>query len=231
MNRFDRIVSVLLTAAAVVVALVLVKREITPSAPLRVELGAREPVFHERWEDRLSDRNSYRVGPWPAPVRVAVFFDLECPFCARFDEDVLQPLMDWGEPDVSVALIHLPLRMHRFAVVAANALECARDQEVGDRFRQLVFRQQDSLGLKDFQQFADEVGVEDEAEFERCISAPTDRVRVTEGRRLALDLGLSGAPAVFVNEWQLGQPPGANELRKMIFRVRQGLSPVEDASP
>jgi protein-disulfide isomerase len=127
--------------------------------------------------------------------------------------------------------IHLPLRMHRFAVVSGNALGCARDQGAGEAFRRLVFSQQDSLGLKDFREFASEVGIEDQSEFERCISAPTDRARVTEGRGLAVDMGLSGTPAVFVNQWQLAQPPSSSELRAMIIRVREGSSPVKGATP
>ena len=123
-DRVERFISLALAGAAVVIASSLAHREffrdanaaqaVKPNSGLAVDAT---PVAE--WKQVLGAARI--LGNPAARVTIAEFSDLECPFCAQFDE-TLRRVRDKYPNDVAFAFVHFPLPMHTFARPAATAL-------------------------------------------------------------------------------------------------------------
>jgi len=91
-----------------------------------------------------------------------------------------------------------------------------------------LFNHQNALGLKPWGELADEAGVPDLVLFESCIESAEPIRLLLEGKEFADQLGVRGTPTVIVNGWQLGQPPTAKELDRMVKLILAGKSPVSE---
>ncbi len=225
-DLLDRVVSTALTLAALAVVVVVLRREFLQS-PGPVALAPTSPHLIEDWESRVDERLLNRIGSVDAPVQIAVFFDLECPFCARFDQEVMAPFLLDRPADVSVSFIHYPLSIHRFAEPAAKAFECATAQGVMLPFMQRVYAQADSLGLKSWSAYAAESGVTDLGAFQACVDEPGLPGKVSLGLSLAENLKIRGTPTIVVNGWDFASPPDIDDLYEAVDRVRRGDPPFE----
>ena len=58
-----------------------------------------------------------------APVTLVVFTDLQCPFCARGHESLVELERRYGEARLRVVIKHVPLANHAFAVPAARVAQ------------------------------------------------------------------------------------------------------------
>jgi protein-disulfide isomerase len=58
-----------------------------------------------------------------APVTLVVFTDLQCPFCARGHESLVELERRYGEARLRVVIKHVPLANHPFAVPAARVAQ------------------------------------------------------------------------------------------------------------
>jgi protein-disulfide isomerase len=227
-ERVDRLVSVLLTIAVLIIAGVLVKREFfaneTPT-PTSVR-GHRQVV------DTQAIKEAGRaLGSSSARLQLIVFNDLECPFCRSFHETVTQISREFPA-DLGIVFVHLPLPNHRLAYPAARAAECAAGHDaVGGatatnenfaRMVEVMFRNQDSLGLKSWSAYAKDAGISDTVGFLACASSSTRVPRVERGIELAQEIGIGGTPAVIAEGRLLGAPPTEEQIREALARVRAG---------
>jgi protein-disulfide isomerase len=159
------------------------------------------------WEQIAS--KGRRLGPSSAPITLVVFSDFECPACRRFASDVVPALESRYPGQVARIYRHWPLTSHRFAYHAAKASECAAAQGRFESFHDVVFAQQQQLGLKSFHELAAESGVRDLDTFDSCMKVETmttidaDIAEVTR-------LGGTGTPTILINGWMLA---GGNDLR------------------
>lgn len=149
-------------------------------------------------------RGGHRIGPENAMVTVVEFSDFECPFCARFSQHVVTAIRAAYPNDVAFVYRHFPLdKIHKEALPAARAAECAAEQGKFEAFHTLLFAQHDSLGAKPYSRFAKESAVPNLSAFETC-AARTDRVNALESDVSdAKQLGVRGTPTVFANGWRL----------------------------
>lgn len=154
-------------------------------------------------------------------VRLVKFTDLECPFCAAFHEGPLREVLDVHNEPISVTFVHLPLTgLHRFALPAAHAAECAHEQGRFREFLDVIYASQDSLGLRTWGAFAEDARVPDLARFELCVEGDPP-VRIAAGREWAEALGITGTPTLLINGWRLPTPPRTpGELLHAIERAR-----------
>ena len=221
-SRVDRVLSVALTTAALVMAAVVVFREIVP-APVQASAGVRStaPQYYEDW--RILLPLSRQLGDSAGPVHLIEFGDLECPACRHFHSDVLPPLVKAFDGKLSVRYVHLPLRNHRFARPAALAAECAATWGRFGPFVEVVFAKQDSLGLKSWASMAREAGVADTAAFGRCV-VTFRGVRLDSGAAVARRLGIAATPTIVVTGWRVPQPT-FEELSRAIENIMAGRDP------
>jgi protein-disulfide isomerase len=217
-----------LVAAAVTIAAAAARTAFFPPGGPQGRLL--EPEYHEEWEKWVASGRRF-WGDDGALMKIIEFGDLECPYCARFHQDVLQPFVEHHGDEVQVTFVHLPLRNHRFARPAAIAAECAAQQGRFSSFIELVLEKRDSIGLKTWESYADEAGVEDTTQFAAC-TANSDSVglQVDRGLELASGAGISGTPTIVVNGWRLPTPPTLSELESMLDRILSGADPVQVTS-
>ncbi len=220
-GRFDRLVSGTLVLCALAITGSVLSREF--GAPQRPVLPALDrPSLVEGWKDALAV--GIEIGDRSAPVKVIEFADLECPFCARFHEDMAM-VMEKFPKQVSLVFVHFPLANHRFALPAARAVECADARGRVAEMVSLLYQKQDSIGIKAWGAFAHEAGIADTLGFGRCAMNPAAVKRIDAGKSVGARLQVSSTPTVIVNGWRYGRPPDQVELEQIVRRVLQGGSP------
>ena len=196
----ETVATVLLTVTAVVVASVYVYTQLLDGESSRGEVVEVDEI--ENWEDDTA--LGIRVGPDDARMVVTEFMDFTCPFCAMVSPAV-DSLLSRYPSDVALVFQHFPLNGRSLALPSAVAAECAERQ---GRFRpmyQLLFAQQDSLGIRDWVSFAQEAGVPELEAFEECVKLPADSFpRIGAGRELGLQRNVTGTPTLFVNGRRFG---------------------------
>lgn len=231
MSRLERLLSALLTAAAVAVAAVVVKRELVspPVSSGRTRPVFDAPVYQTSWQDLISI--GVQVGDPNAPVNIIEFVDLECPACRLFHRTTLPSIGAQFGSKVSTTFIHFPLPMHRFAAVTAKAAECAAQQGRFSQFIDLTFEKQDSLGLKPWGAFAGEAEIRDTVLFLRCLHHPATIPRIDSGAVVGKRLGINATPTVIVNGWRFASPPSAEELSRVVKELLAGRQPFSGSHP
>jgi len=221
-TRFESRVNICIVIATTLAVVLFVKREgyfqalISKEPPSRNQLSV-APA--SQWSRMTS--SGERDGLVVAPVQIVEFADFECPVCRRF-ESVLRGVKKRYGDSLSLTFVHYPLSYHRFAISAARAAECAAVQGRFTRMHDVLFEQQDSLGLKPYTEFAQEAGVADAGAFASC-SARRDTVqRIKDGLALGDDLHILGTPTVVVNGWYVSALPTPSELDTIINRSLRG---------
>lgn len=157
----------------------------------------------------------YAIGPDDARYVIREFSDLQCPFCARFAEQVFPAIEATllARGDVRFEYHHLVLG-GRFANsgLAAEATECVADANPDDptafwRYLDALFeRQQAWSPLGDpapyFVRLPLEVGLSNEG-VAACLDARTHLEAVQASTTRAGEIGVGGTPTVFVGPFQL----------------------------
>lgn len=225
-ERLDRIATI-----AVVVACVAVVASISRQALAARETAAvaevhtnRPPEFVENWKSVYAD--GLRLDPDGRPVQLAVFSDLECPYCALFHLQVLPRLEKEFPGQIATTFMHLPIPSHRFAIPSAIALECAASQGRAREFLDHVYMGQDSIGLRSWANYAEAAKVAGIEDFNACIKreAPS---RITAGRDWANKLEVNATPTIIVNGWQFVSTPSESTLIRVIEALLEGRSPQD----
>ncbi len=186
--------TMLITAAAVVVASVYVHGHLAGGSPSRGK--GLEATEIENWQEDTD--LGIRIGPADARMVVTEFMDFTCPFCAMVVPAV-DSLLAHYPTDAALVFQHFPLDRPQ-SVPAAVAVECADRQGRFESTYRLLFAQQESLGSKPWATFAEEAGIPDLAAFSECVSMPADSFpRIDAGRDLGEARNIGGTPTLFVN--------------------------------
>ncbi len=222
-KRWETALTVTLVACAVITTGLVIRREFMSPENAPAEVPAREPEFVKEWQSFL-DKGEL-LGSAQAPVQLIEFADFECPFCARFTE-TLHTVRERYPDKVAVTFIHLPLEMHRFAEISARAAECADEQGRFEQMHDLLFKNQRTIGIKPWTEFAQEAGVPDTDAFDSCFKRTDSLPRVEAGKALAETLNVRGTPTLMINGWKLDRPPSVEELDRKVQAVLAGKPPV-----
>ena len=94
--------------------------------------------------------------------------------------------------------------------------------------KQILFAQQDSLGLMSWQTMAARASVADSAKFGECVEARPDIAKIQAGEEMARRLGVRGTPTIVVNGWMLGAVPSASDLERLIAMFARGENPFPE---
>ena len=211
---------VVMVLCTITITIVILRREIL--AP-RASSPPTPAVRVNDWPELVS--RGHRIGPEDAAVTLVTFSDFECPTCAylatqefprlreKYPGSVALVYRHWpltrhrfAYPAArkypgSVALVyrHWPLTRHRFAYPAARAAECAAQQGRFEAFHDVVYAQQDFIGVKTFAEMASEADVPDLHLFETCASNTEPVPSIEADIAKAIELGGTGTPTLVVN--------------------------------
>lgn len=156
------------------------------------------------------------IGNPGAPILVTVFVDYQCPFSAEADKHLGRLIQDLPE-SVAIVYRHYPLRSHRFAMAAAMAAECARDQGRFQAYHKSLFEHADSIGVIPWSLLASRAGIPDTRRFEACLLQEWPRARVEADLAIARAIGVLGTPTYVVNGLAFAGTWTPGRLREMVL--------------
>ena len=161
------------------------------------------------------------IGPADAPITIVEFGDFQCPFCKRFFDQTLQPLLKAYPDKIRFVWRHLPLTsIHSEAFPAAEASMCANEQNAFWQYHDKIFENQDKLGRELYIQIASDLGL-DIAAFEDCLNTEKYKEAVQEDLDFATSLGANSTPTFFINGLAL---VGAQPLSTFTSVIDQELN-------
>lgn len=138
-------------------------------------------------------------GPEDAAVTVIEFSDFQCPFCARFSAQTLPTVLENYGDRVRFVFRDFPLNsIHPFAAKAAEAAECADDQESFWDYHDLLFENQNALDVDSLKGHAASLDL-DVAAFDECLDSGKYTEEVAKDLEDGAAAGVRGTPAFFIN--------------------------------
>jgi protein-disulfide isomerase len=163
-------------------------------------------------------------GPATAKATLVVFCDFQSPYCARANER-LRDVRSRYEDAVRIQYRHNPLTtLYPQSQLAAEASAAAGEQGQFWRYHDILFSRRDApFDRATLEGYAKELGLELER-FRDALDSERARLMVDADSILAAQLGVRGAPVVFVN----GRPlRGLTELAKLESVIDEEIAGAE----
>ena len=172
------------------------KDSYSPEAAAAVTEPATTPAIN-RYEVPVDDDPS--LGPQDAPITIVEFSDFECPFCTKWYVEVWPRLQEAFPDQIRLVYRDFPLsNIHGNAIPAAEAANCAGEQNQYWEYHDLLFQAEQGLGVEAFRQYASEIGL-DEIAFNECLESRRYQDEVDADYRFATELGVRSTPTFFIN--------------------------------
>ena len=141
----------------------------------------------------------YRThGNADAPIQIIEYSDFECPFCKNFYETTYKQIKDKYGDQVSFIYKNLPLESHKYALKAAQAVQCAADQDKFVEMHDMLFEKAPELSKQQILDYADKLELNGK-DFLYCLDAEKKKAQVREQKQEAFSLGIRGTPAFVIN--------------------------------
>ena len=139
------------------------------------------------------------LGDAEAPVQMIVYSDFECPFCVKF-AGTMKEIEDSFKDKVAITFRHYPLSGHPEALKAAEASECAAEQDKFWEMHDKLFADNTArrMSLDQFKIDAADLGLNQE-QFNQCLSIGKYKDKINEQIAEAKKAGVTGTPTIFVN--------------------------------
>jgi protein-disulfide isomerase len=157
-------------------------------------------------------------GPENAPVTIIEFSDFQCPYCARV-LPTLQAIRERYGEKVRVVYRDYPLDFHKEAQKAAEAAQCAGEQDRFWDYHDRLFANQQALRVDQLKAHALNLGLDGDA-FAACLDSGKFASEVQADFRDGSQAGVSGTPAFFINGRFLN---GAQPLEAFLSVIDQEL--------
>lgn len=139
------------------------------------------------------------IGPENAPITIVEFSDYQCPYCIRWYTDVYGRLMSAYKDKIRFVYRDFPLySIHPEAQPAAEAANCAGEQNAYYAFHDALFSEKSGLGTDTYNQYASDLGLNVE-QFKKCISERRFKDEVETDSTYGSSIGVSSTPTFFIN--------------------------------
>ena len=137
-------------------------------------------------------------GPPDAPVTIVEFGDYQCPYCKQFYDETLPQISETYEGQIRFVFRDFPIPGHPDAQKAAEASECADDQERFWDYHDLLWANQSALDVDSLKAYAAQLGL-DTTTFDDCLDSGTNAEEVQNDYDDGVSYGVLGTPAFFIN--------------------------------
>ena len=132
-------------------------------------------------------------------LQIIEYSDYQCPFCERVEPTVEQIRKDYAGK-VEIVYKNYPLEsIHPFAMGAAIAAECARDQGKFWEYHDKLFANQQALDVPQLKQYATDLGL-DTAKFNTCFDTKAPAARIAADIQEAESHGVQGTPSFWIKD-------------------------------
>lgn len=163
-------------------------------------------------------------GDADAPVTIVEFTDYQCPYCGAFARDTEDALLDAYGDDVRFVVRHFPITgSHQYAQKAAEAAECAFDQDRFWEYHDVLFAHQDALDEASLRRYAKEVGL-DTRVFAACLASGEKAAVVATDQADGQRYGVSATPTFFINGQRFVGAKPIDEFEQVV----DGLLAADD---
>ncbi len=162
-------------------------------------------------------------GDIDAPITIVEFSDFQCSFCSGFHPTIMQVMQNY-QGRVKWVYKHFPLdSIHLQARPAAEASECADEQNKFWEFVDGLFENQSKLGETFYRGLASELGL-DMSQFEDCVSSRKYKDKVEQDLQQGIASGVRGTPGNFINGQSVSG--GAVPYETLKSLIDQALSEI-----
>ncbi len=173
-------------------------------------------------ESPVVNNDATKFGPDDAKVKLIEFSDFQCPYCQMFHTSISEVVKEYGDK-IQFVFKHLPLSsIHPKAMDASLAAECANEQGKFLEYAEKLFANQKIWGVaknnNNFTVYARQVGL-DTAQFNQCLKDEKYKGKIEASIKEAGEFGISGTPAIFVNNTFKGGVVQKEALKKMIDKA------------
>jgi len=146
------------------------------------------------------------MGDRDAPVTIIEFSDYQCPFCGRFYRNTLPLIRDNYIKAGKVKFVYrdFPLPFHSYAEIAAEAANCAGEQDKYWEMHDRLFENQRNLSRENIKNLARSLTLDMDA-FNECFDnnkySKEIKKDIIDGR----NAGVRGTPSFFIGRTQKGK--------------------------
>jgi len=130
-------------------------------------------------------------------VTLIEYSDFQCPYCQQY-YPVLKKILEDYKDKVKVVYKHYPLNFHPEAQKAAEASECANEQGKFWEMHDMLFENQESLGINNYKAWAVKLG-QNSKKFNDCLDSGKYGEKISKDYNEGVQKGVEGTPATFIN--------------------------------
>jgi len=145
------------------------------------------------------------------------YTDFQCPFCARHANttffQIKKEYVDTGK--LKIVFKNFPLPFYPFAQKAAEASECVLEQGKFWQYKEILFKNQEALSIKDLKKYARDLGLDIE-KFNDCLDSGKFEKEVKEDSDEGREAEVSGTPTFFVKGEKIVGAQPFSEFQKVI---------------
>jgi len=180
------------------------------------QLGAPAGKYTELPEINEDD---IKIGNEDSKIKLIVFSDFQCPYSKAFN-DTAQKILEEYKDKVLYVFKQLPLiSLHPKAVDAALASECANEQDEFLNYANKLFEGQKdwgkSEGTQELKTYARQIGL-NAVQFNKCLDDKKYQEKIDKDSQGAKEFGISGTPAIFINDQFKSGAAGYDTVKKII---------------
>lgn len=147
----------------------------------------------------VPEDDDYVFGNADAPITIIEFSDYECPFCQRWHNEAWPQIQAKYGDQVRLVYRDFPLAsIHPNATAAAEAANCAGEQEQYYPYNELLFSGGKPLELATYVTYAEQIGL-DMDKFKACVAERRYQQEVQDDLNYAGELGVRSTPTFFIN--------------------------------
>jgi protein-disulfide isomerase/rhodanese-related sulfurtransferase len=158
---------------------------------------------------------SHVTGNPDSPVTVVEFGDFECPACGHEESVVREILQKYGTR-IRFVFRHFPLtQIHRDAMQAAEASECAAEQGKFWEAHQKLYDSQHDLTEPALKLYATELGL-DATQFNQCLSSHATLPVIQRDMADVKTLGVDRTPTFFIGQEKIARPLDFREFSSYL---------------
>lgn len=189
-------------------------------------LAAEQPLSAELMGELIAGAPP-AFGPADAPVKLVLFSDFQCPYCARVTPTIERLREDFPQ-QVHLVFRQFPLSFHENAHGAAEAALAAHAQGKFWPFHDLLFANQQSLSEADLEKYAKEVGLNLKT-FKKALSDDTYEAAVDADIALGQRARVQGTPTLILNGKPVENPLDADAVAAAVQQALAAQAPAQAA--
>lgn len=147
----------------------------------------------------LAEAGDLVLGPEDAPITIIEYSDYQCPFCKRWHDQVFHQLMAAYPHQIRFVYRDFPLMsIHPGALPAAEAANCANEQDAYLDYHEALFSNQYDMDNAGLLQYATDLGLDTDA-FRTCLSSQRYRQEVLADLQYGMSIGVQSTPTFLIN--------------------------------